>query len=186
MCNPFTVTLILCFAVAVPVTQGDFQRSGQRAVGATGDAKPKPTLEEAYRQWHRGFTSKKKEDREKTLRSMLASQKDVECLFPKHAEKLWPLWAKGNEFLLENVDKIADEVTKGGEIKAVEAIDVRKDKDRSTGQYKRLLEIIPKDVPVFDYEVRRANGGGSFVYLNHRWIWIKDLDTFPKILEKLK
>ncbi len=152
-------------------------------------SKSKPTLEQAYRQWHKGLSSEEKAEREKALRSILPNQKDVEYLFPKHADKLWPLWAKGNEFLVENVDKIAAEVTKGGEIKRIEAIDVRKDKN-GLERYKRILEIIPKDVSVFDIVVRRADGGfsggGSYLYLSDRWIWIRDLDEFPRILDKLK
>ena len=159
-----------------------------RQIAAGGDPKAKPTLEQAIRQFHDGLASKKKEDREKTLRSVLPNKKDVETLFPKHAAKLWPLWEKGNDFLLENVDNIAREVTRGGGIKEVKAIDMRKEKNPQG--YKELFEIIPKDIPVFDYSIRHVNGdgsgGGSYVYLNQRWLWIKDLDSFPRILEKLK
>jgi hypothetical protein len=153
------------------------------------ETKKQPTLEEAYRKWHSGLAAKEKADREKSLRSMLANQEDVKYLFPKHADKLWPLWAKGNEFLVENVDQIAKEVSRGGEIVKVEAIDMRKEKKPPQG-YKRLFEIIPKNVPVFEISVQRADGGGgssaSYVYLKNRWLWIKDLDTFPRILEELK
>ena len=156
-------------------------------VHSGGDAKP--TLEQAYRKWYVGYASKKKEDREKTLRSMLPSEKDIEYLFPKHAKKLIPLFAKGDEFLLQNVDRIAEEVThKGAELESVATIDVRTDKNRAQ-RYKQILEIIPKDVPVFEISVRRkdgsGSGGGSYLLVKDRWIWIKDLDAFPRALEKL-
>lgn len=56
---------------------------------AVAEPQPKPSLEEAYRGWYKEFSSTKKEDWEKTLRSMMPEKKDVEYLFPKHAEKLW-------------------------------------------------------------------------------------------------
>jgi hypothetical protein len=154
-----------------------------------GEAKSKLTLADAYRKWYTGFASKKKEDREKALRSMLPNEKDIEYLFPKHAKKLLPLFAKGDEFLVENVDRMADEIThKGVELESVKTIDVRTDKDMAK-QYKKILEIIPKRVPVFEISVRRKDGsgssGGSYLFLKERWIWIKDLDAFPPALDNL-
>lgn len=176
----FAVALSCGFAASIPIQQ------------SLGDAKQKPkaklSLDEAYRNWHQGFSSKDKADREKALQSMLPTKKDVEYLFPKHAEKLWPKWVMGNQFLMDNVDKIAAEVTAGGALIKVDAIDVRAEKDRAQG-YKRLFEMIPKDVPVFDIAVKhekRGSGGGSYLYMNDRWLWIKDLDAFPEILDKLK
>jgi hypothetical protein len=134
------------------------------------------------------MSSNKKEDREKTLRSMLPNQKDMEYLFPKHADKIKPLLAKGTAELLEHVDDIAKEITRGGEIKSVDARDIRA-KDPN-GPCKRLFEVIPKDVPVFDSRTTYVNGGSSgseyYVFLHGRWIWIGGLDRFPELLEKMK
>lgn len=153
-----------------------------------GDAKAKPTLEEAVRAWHKGMASKNKEDREKTLRAMIPNQKDIERLFPKHAEKLKPILAKGTQPLVENVDKIAAEMTKSGEIESVKVTDVRK--QDPNGRCKRVFEIIPKDVAVYIISIRYKNGDGSgseyYVFVHHRWVWISGLDQFPKVLEKLK
>lgn len=158
-------------------------------IDANGNQKEKPTLEQAYRKWHAGLAAKDKKDREKALRSMLPDEKDIRFLFPKHADKLLPLWIKGEAHLINHVDDIAKEVTRRGEPTKVTGEDVRKDKGLLKG-YKRILEIIPMDVPVF--EMRRTfadgggSGGGSYLYVRDRWIWIKDLETFPDFLEKLK
>ena len=179
--------IFFLLSLVVSIVVGGSEAPGQDAV-AERAPKAKPTLEATYRMWYAGFSSKKMEEREKTLRSMMPTQKDLQYLFPKHAKQLWPKFEKGIEFLAKNADKIADEVTKGGELKAIEAIDIRKIKDRTPG-YKRLLEIIPKDVAIFDIRVTRAersSGGGTYLYLHERWIWINDLDTFPEMMEKMK
>ena len=182
MCGRGFVIFLVCVATAVS------SKPGVDHFVAEGNAKPKLTLEEAYRDWHKGFGSKNKEDREKTLRSMLPNQKDIESLFPKHADQLKPIIAGGTELLVENVDKIAAEVTKSGKIEKVNAKDIR-EKDPN-GRCQRLFELIPKNVPVFDISVRYANGDGSgseyYVYLHERWIWINGLDRFPELLDKLK
>jgi hypothetical protein len=163
------------------------------ALAGDDDRRParelKPSLEEAFRAWDKGRSSANREARVKALRSLLPTKEDIAYLFPKHAEKLWPRFEQGIQFLVENVDRFAREVTRGGAIEKVKAIDVRKDKDRASGSYKRLLPMIPRDVPVFELVVRRAkvsSGGGTYLHRNGRWFWIKDLEAFQKFLDQLK
>jgi hypothetical protein len=150
---------------------------------------PQPSLEEAYRIWHKGFASGVKEEREKTLRSMLPDQKDVEYLLPKHAAKLWPKFEEAFKEMMMHVDEIAAEVTRHGEIQKIEVTDVRKDKMLANGSYKDILAIIPPDVTLCDLHVigaKGSGGSGTYVYVNKHWRFIKDFDTLPPFLEKLK
>jgi hypothetical protein len=152
------------------------------------DQKPASTMEDAVRAWDKGFSSDKKETRLETLRAMWPTQHEIEYLFPKHAGKLWPIFQEGLKFVEENVDELTQEITRGGAIKKVKAIDVRTDKELSTGSYKRILEIIPKDVGVFDWYVERekgSGGGGTYLQIKGRWFWIKDAYLLPDFLDKL-
>jgi len=148
----------------------------------------RPDLEKAYRAWYQGLSSKDKAEREKTLRSMLLEKKDVEFLFPKEAGRLWPLWEKAHDNLIRNFDTIAMEATRHGAVEKVEPIDVRKDKKKSV-IYKQVLDLIPKDVPVFELAVTFKNGSGgsgAYVLVNDQWRLVRDFDGIPKVLEKLK
>lgn len=149
----------------------------------------KPTLGDAFRKWDKGFASEKKEERLKTLRSMFPTRKELGHLFPDHVDKLWPKFEEGHKFLEENVESIATEITNGGAITKITPIDARADKDLASGAFKELLAILPKDVQVFQMSVSRetrSSTGGTFLFIKDRWFWIKDLETFPKILDKLK
>jgi len=150
---------------------------------------PKPTLAEAFRKFDKGLTSENKEERVNALRSMLPGKKDIAYLFPKHVDKLWPKFEENNRFLVENVDRFAKQITRGGAITKIDAIDVRADKDRASGSHKELLAIIPKEVHVFELIVDRAkssSGSGTYLYLKDHWFWIKDLEALPAVLDKLK
>lgn len=182
-----TVSLLALLAAIGPTSTTDLGHVG------TGNRKPapepKPSLEDAYRAWYKGFASARKEDREQAIRSMMPTRKDIAYLFPKHVDKLWPKFEKGIQFAVANVDRLARHFTQGGAIKTVTAIDVRKDVNRASGSYKRILTIIPKDVSVFRLIVeqeKRSSGGGTYLFLNRHWFWIKDLDSFPRVLDTLK
>ncbi|MFO0864130.1 MAG: hypothetical protein U0744_05655 [Gemmataceae bacterium] len=149
---------------------------------------PASSLEETYREWHKGFSSDEKENRIKALRSMFPTKEDVAYLFPKHVEKLWPKFEQERKRLEDNVDRNAKQVTKGGAITKIRTLDARSEK-LTFESYRRLLEIIPKDVQVFDLVVSRANnssGSGSYLFIKDRWFWIRDIEVFPEILKKLE
>jgi hypothetical protein len=153
---------------------------------AQADEKPKMTVEDAFRVWHKGLTSKKMEDQEKALRAILPAKKDIEHLFPKQAAKLWPKLQKWNTHLLENVDKVAAEFREKVAIKKIRAVDVRKDK-KSEKQYKRVFAMIPKDIPVFELDVTMVKVTGhsaAYLYVNKRWIWIDELDSILELLDE--
>ena len=84
---------------------------------------PKPSLDEAFRVWHKGLTSDKEEDRVKALKSMLPTKKEVEALFPKKAEQAWSLVEMMNKYLLDHIDDLAKDMASGGAIKKITPID---------------------------------------------------------------
>ena len=150
---------------------------------------PKQTVQDAYLQMHKEMASGNKEKQSKALKAMMPTKKDLEYLFPKHADKLWPGYEEENKSILKSVDMVAKEITRRGEVEKIEATDVRKDKDDSEGRYKRVLAMIPKDVPVFKLLVRKKNsssGSPPFVYVNKRWILMRGLDDIPQDIDDLE
>lgn len=161
---------------------------GTIAEGQEAKKDAPPTLDEAFRKWDMGFSSDKKEERLNALRSMFPTKNELAYLFPKQVDKLWPKFEEGHKSMEENVDLIAKEITRGGAITKIKPIDMRADKS-SKSPYKALLAIIPHDVQVFDLAISRAkstSGSGTYLLIKDRWFWIKDLETFPEILEKFK
>ena len=147
------------------------------------------SLDDAYRSWHKSLSSMKKEEREKALRAMLPTKADVAHLFPKQADKLWPMFEQENQRLLKNVDKAAKEIVDEEPQTKVTTIDIRKEEAKRAGKYQRLLAVIPSDVAVFRMVregPRRISGSGTYLYLNKRWVLIRSLEAVPEVIEPMK
>lgn len=147
------------------------------------------SFQKQFRAWFDGFASDKREVQEATLRSMWPTKEDIEYLLPNYAEKLWPLLAEAEKHYLENVDKMAREMTKGGPLKKIKVTDIRKS-ERASRDYARILSMIPKDVSVFECDSKHENGSsansGDYLHHNGRWFWIKDIFVLPDAVDRLK
>ena len=160
-----------------------------------GAKKPTPmmTLEETFRAWHRGFSSDKKEDWEKTFRSMVPTKKDLQHLFPMHADKMWPYAEKDFEEKLKALLKSGPkEIIGMGAIKKIELIDVRKEEEPRK-KFAKALQIIPADVPVFQLRIEYERGTRDFgdatacLQVNGRWFYIPEFAEFSQeSLDSLK
>ena len=141
------------------------------------------SLETTYTKWTKELSSNNKVDRVKTLESMLPQKKDVEYLFPKYADKVWSAFSEVRKEIIAKEAEFAGEFVRSKD-QQPNYIDIRKEKDDMVIRlrYQRLLEIIPKDVAV--YESRSIT---AFVYVNGRWIWFPLIDgCLPENLEKVK
>jgi hypothetical protein len=148
---------------------------------------PKSSLEECIRALHKGMESETEEDQLKALRAVLPTRKDIEILFPKDVEKLWPPLDQGLRDMEKNVSKVAKELRKGGRVTEVKTINIRT--GREAESYKDVLEMIPKEIPAFDYSIKKedgASGGGTYLYVQERWIFLRGLEGIPKFLKKQK
>ncbi|WP_169977740.1 hypothetical protein [Tautonia rosea] len=149
----------------------------------------RPTLEEAFRGWDKGFSSDRKDDRVDALRSMLPRKEEIALLFPEQVDLLWPILDEGHTAMLENVDQMAAQMTRGGGITAIKPIDVRADARRAEGPYREVLAMIPQDVEVFELVVTRGrstSGSSAYLYVNNRWCWVRGFEAIPKLLESLR
>jgi hypothetical protein len=54
-------------------------------------------------------------------------------------------------------------------------------------RYAELFRMIPAEVEVFDARIKKGNvieGGVTLVYVNGRWVWIKDVCAIPELLNQ--
>lgn len=180
----YVMAVVLCIGTGYAALPAN----GLAADGGSAEVDAGSSLEAAFRKWHAGLSSEKKEDRLTALRSILPTEQDVAYLFPKEVDKLWPILDAYNKRMEQNVDLVAKEITRGGAIKEVRPLDVRTDKRKSSGSYKEVLAVLPKDVPLFDLHVEKetsASGGGTYVLLKGRWFMIRDLESMPELLKRL-
>jgi hypothetical protein len=148
---------------------------------------PKPTIEDTYRAWYRGFSSRNKLEQEKTLKSMIVEQRDIDYLFPRYSSKLWPIFEQHRKQMLENVDKFAQGFTGAGPVTGIKVTNLRESEKRRE-EYAELFKMIPKDVPVCELLIsfeRSSTNQSAYIYVNGRWIWFQGIQTLPALIKKL-
>jgi hypothetical protein len=144
-------------------------------------------LQEVVLNFHKDMSGDNDEVKLKALRALLPTRKDLEVLFPNHAEKLWAKMEPALKEMEKHLPELTKELSGGGEIKKVDTIDMRLETGRRG--FNKLFEIIPKDIPVYETIVRResrTSGGAAYTRVNGRWIFFRGLDSVPDLLEKLK
>lgn len=148
-----------------------------------------PRLEKAVFAFHEGMLSKDKQKQEAAVRGlMVTTKKDLEILFPKYAEKMWPNVERANKHYLNSIDKIAAELARHGKLNKVKTLDIRESEAENPGLYRRVLTMIPKNIPVYRIGKFTDDGGGdseTYLLVNGRWIWIREFYGVPEYLNKL-
>lgn len=136
--------------------------------------------------FHREMRENSPETREKALQGILPTQADLKILFPNDADMLWSKLSVYQNKMLQNINKVAAELNRDEWIK-IEAIDVRK--NDPSGRYQKVLQIIPKDIPVFRV-IRKGKkhsaGTSTYLYINGRWIFLQGLEAIPMLIARQK
>jgi hypothetical protein len=130
-------------------------------------AKARPSLEETIRVLYRKMRSEDVEEQRKAIKAILPGRKDIETLFPKQGDAVWAMLEIRFKAIDEKISEVAKGFRKGGEITEIKLADFRTaEGDRN----RAVLEMIPKDIPAYDYVIVRENGrsGGGDVSLRQR------------------
>ena len=141
---------------------------------------------DGIKQFHERMLSPQSNIREKEFDAVMADRKVLEALFGDDARLVWPRFEQSLKVMRTNTDKMKDEFDRSGTIKSVEVIDVRKQR---SPPYERVLQLIPKNVPVYraaiTYENRSA-GSGSYVVIDGRMRMVRGLEGIPEIIDREK
>ena len=152
---------------------------------ATTTQRAVPSLDAAYRDFHKGLSATTKEEKLKPIDAFLPTRKDIETLFPKDVEKIWALIEPNNRRIRDNVDQFAAEFTRGGAVKEIRVTDVRKTPDLANGRFKDLLALISNEIPLANLAVVRdsaTSGSSGYVYVNNHWTQIRGIEEIPALL----
>lgn len=82
-------------------------------------------------------------------------------------------------------DKAKEEFARRGKIVSIEVIDVRK--DDGSGRYRRVLEMIPKDIPIYravtKYEKNSA-GSSTYLVIDGRMRFVRGLEGIAEFIDQ--
>lgn len=148
-----------------------------------------PFLGNSLQLWYKGLSSKKPEVRRQTLQSMLPTQKDIETLFPHHAQQLWLQLDKLHQGMLGRTDVIARDLTRAGTLWAIAAHDIRRHSKKAASTYKKALELLPREVAIYEAVVEsqtREAWTGPYLYVNGRWVYFPNLLAVVQAIGRLE
>ncbi len=159
--------------------------SANSAHASVAEEEQVPPLDQTYLAWREKLASPRRAEQQAALHSMLPTKADIEYLFPAHAGRLWPIFDEGTKYLLANAEKMGREFAGDDTITKVTPIDIRQEEAKKPGQFKKLLEILPRDVLVYRIVVERpqkTSGSSTYLYFNRHWVWIRGAEGIPDLL----
>lgn len=146
------------------------------------------SLEQTKARWNQAVVSADAAERGTVIDEMWPNRKDVDILFPDHAEKLTRFLELAKSRMKKQVEnapekELQEERERRRNVRKIETINVRIN-DKS-GRFKAILKIIPPDVPVYRIVEKGGGGSSTYLFLNGRWIHFMGLESVPEILSKL-
>ncbi|HMO36322.1 MAG TPA: hypothetical protein PKA06_09785 [Gemmatales bacterium] len=148
---------------------------------------PQPGIEDTYRSWVRELLTNNKLQQEKTIKSMLPDQRDIEYLFPRYASRLWPIIENSRKQTVSNADKLVQAFAKAGRVTNIKVVNIREN-EKKQEVFAEVLKILPKEVPICDLVVgfeKSSTVSGTYLFVHGRWIWFQALETLPPVLKQL-
>ncbi len=139
------------------------------------------SLKRALSAFYAGMAAKTEKKRRAALDAILPTREDMETLFAGRGERLWTVMGPAFDGLRGHTAELSREL--GGRVLSIEVIDVRR--EDSSGRFRAVLAMIPRDVPVYRAITRRERGtagSSSYLFVNGRWIWIRGLEAIPRAL----
>src|SRR4051812_6685913 len=97
---------------AMLIALSGFARASPVAPDVKPKVEPRKAVEGGIRAWYAGMGAPNEEDRLKALEQVLPDKKTIETLFPKHAEKVWPLIEADNQKLRDLVGPLTKQITR--------------------------------------------------------------------------
>jgi hypothetical protein len=157
-------------------------------------AKQAPTpvsLAKVVTEWQQTLVADIVTTRLATLDAMSPDARDAAVLFPKYADKLGRLFELIKQQQADGLasappEALVAERAKQQQIRRVRTFDVRNDKDSKS--YAPVLKLLPLHVSVYRVEIeydKEYVKSGSYVFVNDRWVYIRDLKAMPELLPKL-
>lgn len=139
------------------------------------------------RQFHERVRSPDGKVRRRAFDEVMPDQKLIETLFGEDAKVVWPRYEQGLKAMRASLDKAKAEFDRQGEVKSIELIDVRK--QDVSGRYRRVLQLIPKDIPVYRAVVRYENGSGgssSYLVIEGKMRFVRGLEGLAELIDQQK
>jgi hypothetical protein len=160
-----------------------------RAEESKSDTKvaPDEIVKSGILRFHEQMRSADVKIREKAFDDVLADKKLLEKLLGEDANLVWPRIAETIPRMRSSTDKGKEQLDRQGDIKSVEVIDLRK--SDSLGRFTRVLEVIPKDIPVYRAVIKFENATGgmsSYLVVDGRMRFVQGLETLPDLIDREK
>jgi hypothetical protein len=154
----------------------------------TADQKPPEEIVKAgILQFYERMQSDDAKVREQEFDDVMPDEKVIKRLFGDDSDLLWPRLTFVLKEMRSRTAKMKMESERQGNIKSIEVIDVRK--DDASGSYKRVLEMIPKDIPVYRAVIKHEKGtigASAYVVIDGHMRLIRSLDKLPTLIDDLK
>lgn len=151
-------------------------------------AQDKATIEKTIRDgivaWRTGLASEDEAKQLATLKDTNPTLQDLKALVGDKAELIWPPMHKWLSMMEKDTDGLRKEMARHGEIRKIRLIDVRS--DTSTKRYQRILDMIPKTIPVYRAVIHYSKGSagtGTFLLIDGRFKVIRGLEAIPEMIE---
>jgi len=151
-------------------------------------AKPKPPdeiVKAGIMQFHERMRSDDPKVRDKEFDAVMPDKKTIEKLFGDDANLVWPRLSEGMKQMRASSDKAKEEFDRQGKIISIEVIDLRK--DDASGRYRRLLQMIPKDIPVYRAVMKYEKGSGgssSYLVIDGNMRFVRGLEGIAEFIDE--
>lgn len=150
--------------------------------------KPKPPdeiVKAGILQFHERMRSDDPKVRDKEFDTVMPDKKTLETLFGDDANLIWPRFSEAMKQMRASSDKAKEEFDRQGKIVSVELIDVRK--DDASGRYRRVLQMIPKDIPVYRAVTKYEKGSGgssSYLVIDGKMRFVRGLEGIAEFIDE--
>lgn len=125
--------------------------------------------------------------RKKELDAVLPDEATLKTLFGDDAQLIWSRFAELRKQIIAHSEKAKEEADSMGKIVSVQVFDLRK--EESFGKYDRMLDVIPKDIPIYRAEMQLANGTGDgrfYLVIDGKMRFVRGLDGMVQYIDAQK
>ena len=151
----------------------------------TEQKSPEDIVKAGILQFRERMRSDDAEVRAKEFDAVMPEKKTLERLFGDDANLIWPRFSEGMKRMRARSDKGKEQFDREGKVISIELIDVRK--EDVSGRYRRVLQIIPKDIPVYRAVTKYENGSGgssSYLVIDGRMRFVPGLEGMAEIIDR--